>query len=178
MPSHSSSRARKIERLRNKEFREAYVRAMIEHGLAHQIRTLRTSRGWSQEQLAEKVGAKSQSVISRLEDPSYGRHTLQTLEKLGDAFDVALLVKFVSFNRLLTETEDLTPGALDVVGFNDECDAIIEEETEASYLADDLLRGITFNSKSPSEYIKLPRERDMDVSMNGSDQYRNFYVTE
>lgn len=142
MSNPSSYRKNKIERLRDKEFRSAYVRATIEHGLAHQIRALRTARGWSQADLAAKIGAKNQSAISRLEDPSYGRHSLMTIEKLADAFDVALLVKFAPFSRLLDETEDLSPAALNAISFAEECTAMLAKEVNASEIAEDVISGV------------------------------------
>lgn len=154
MPNHLSYKRNKIERLRDKEFRSAYVRATIEHGLAHQIRALRTSRGWSQSDLAKKIGAKNQSAISRLEDPSYGRHSLMTIEKLADAFDVALLVKFVPFSRLLDETEDLSPAALNAISFADECTAMLDKEVNASEIAEDVISGVMLGI-SADEYESL-----------------------
>ena len=46
--------------------------------------------------------------ISRLEDPNYGRYSLKTLKRLARAFDVGLLVRFVSFGELGEWTVNLT----------------------------------------------------------------------
>jgi transcriptional regulator with XRE-family HTH domain len=108
----------KLQRLKRKTFRNAYVRANTEQGIAHQIRIQRQAKGWSQRKLALRIGATRQSAVARLEDPSYGRHTLATLLKLASAFDVALLVKFVSYGRLLSETADLSPAALRAESFD------------------------------------------------------------
>jgi transcriptional regulator with XRE-family HTH domain len=107
----------KLERLRKKAFRDAYVRAHIEQGIAHQIRILRLAKNWSQQKLALQLGSKGQSMIARLEDPSYGRYSLNTLIKLASVFDVALLIKFVPYSRLLWETENPSPKALNVESF-------------------------------------------------------------
>lgn len=112
--------ASKLRRLAKKAFRQEYVRANIEHGIAHQIRLLRTAKKWSQRDLAVRLGAKGQSTIARLEDPSYGRYSLATLIKLSNVFDVALTVKFVSFGKLLAETNDLSPEALRAQSFREE----------------------------------------------------------
>ena len=116
----------KLKRLRKRAFREAYVRANIEQGIAHQIRLLRQARGWSQERLAQEIGATQQSAIARLEDPSYGRYNLSTLRKVASAFDVALFVRFVSYGKLLVETSDLSPDALTPESFEDECPKLLE----------------------------------------------------
>jgi transcriptional regulator with XRE-family HTH domain len=111
----------KLERLSRKTFRDAYVRANVEQGIAHQIRILRQAKGWSQRKLAQRIRASGQSAVARLEDPSYGRFTLTTLLKLAAAFDVALLVKFVPYSKLLAETADLSPEALRAESFASEC---------------------------------------------------------
>jgi len=116
----------KLKRLKTKSFRDAYVQANISHGLAHQIRALRQQRGWSQQDLARKIGASSNSLIARLEDPSYGKHTLTTLQNLASALDVALLVKFTSFGRLLAEVEDVSPRTLGAESFEVEYPKLLE----------------------------------------------------
>lgn len=103
--------------------RDAYVQAEVATALAHQIRAIRLQRGWSQAELARRMGTK-QHVVSRLEDPSYGRHSLQTLMLLSRVFDTGLQVRFVSFVTMLQETfvprheERLVPA------FEDEADQV------------------------------------------------------
>ena len=114
------------------EYRHAYVEAAIEQGLAWQIRTNRKSRGLSQEQLAQQIGTH-QSAISRLEDPSYGSHSIETLLTLASAFDCALSVRFVPFSTLAFESLDLTPSALAAESFDVEW----RESEEGNEEADD-----------------------------------------
>lgn len=90
----------------DKEYREAYMEAAIEQGIAWQIRINRKLRGWSQRELASILGT-GQSAVSRLEDPSYGKHSLETLLKVANAFDCALTVKMVSFSELAYSSERL-----------------------------------------------------------------------
>jgi transcriptional regulator with XRE-family HTH domain len=108
-----------LEDFADKEFRHAFVEENIKTGLALQIRSLREKAGLSQPALARTAG-KTQSVISRLEDPNYGKFTIRTLLDLARAFDVALLVKFVPFSKLLGELKDLSPAALAVNNYDDE----------------------------------------------------------
>jgi transcriptional regulator with XRE-family HTH domain len=112
---------RTIEKLRDKAYRDAYVEAHVNVGIPHQIRALREQEGrkWSQGELGERCG-KPRNVISRLEDPTYGGYTIRTLLQLASAFDVALLVKFVSYSRFLKEFEDVSPSALEVPSFCDD----------------------------------------------------------
>jgi len=44
------------------------------------------------------------SVVSRFEDPSYGKLSLQTLLDLSEAFDVGLSVRFVSLVDMVRQT--------------------------------------------------------------------------
>jgi transcriptional regulator with XRE-family HTH domain len=99
--------------LANKEFRDAYVAEDIRTSISFQIRVLREKRGWSQAELGLRA-AKPQSVIARLEDPDYGRFSLRTLLEMATAFDVGLLVRFVSFSELIRRNADVSPDALAV----------------------------------------------------------------
>jgi hypothetical protein len=106
-------------KLRHKEYRNAYVSEHVRRWIAHQIRALREhpERKWKQGELSNRMG-KPQSVISRLEDPNYGKMTVQTLLEVAAACDVALIIKFVSFERFVGETADLTQSAMQVDSFN------------------------------------------------------------
>ena len=110
----------KINKLKKKSFRDAYVRSHLTHGIAHQIRDLRKQRGWSQSDLANKLGVKSQSTIARMEDPSYGNLSMNTLLKLSSVFDVALSIRFQSYGKFLFEREDLSEKAMQAEGFEDD----------------------------------------------------------
>lgn len=63
--------------------------------VAREIRQLRTARGLTQKQLAEKVGT-TQSVIARLEDADYAGHSLRMLRRIAEALDARLVVRLVS----------------------------------------------------------------------------------
>ena len=114
-----------INRLKSKEFRDAFVKAHLTQGLAYQIRDLRIQRGWTQKELAEKLGLKGQSAVARMEDPSYGKLSLATLIKLSGIFDVALSVRFQSYGKFLMDREDLSQKALQAESFENEIPKII-----------------------------------------------------
>jgi transcriptional regulator with XRE-family HTH domain len=97
--------------LESKAYRDAYVLEHIKNGIAFQIRTLREDRDWTQGDLGGAMG-KPRNVVSRIEDPNYGKTTLTTLREVAAAFDVGLLVKFVPFSRLVREYEDVSPARL------------------------------------------------------------------
>jgi transcriptional regulator with XRE-family HTH domain len=117
-----------LKKLTNKEYRDAYATEHVQTSLPFQIRALREQRGWTQARLAVEAGT-TQTAVSRIEDPEYGRLSLNTLYKLASAFDVALLVKFVPFSRLLEEFKDVSVEALAVESFNDELPKLEEKAT-------------------------------------------------
>jgi transcriptional regulator with XRE-family HTH domain len=89
----------------------------VRTGISYQIRALRAQRGWSQKKLAEEIG-KPQSVVSRLEDPDYGKLSVQTLLEVASAFDVALLIQYVNFPEFLKRTRDVSQEALRADSFD------------------------------------------------------------
>lgn len=101
------------KKLKKKAYRDAYVGEHVRRWIAHQIRSLRDKKEWSQGELSRRM-EKPQSVISRLEDPSYGKMTVNTLLEVASTFDVALLIKFVDYPTFLNETADLSPRAMQV----------------------------------------------------------------
>ncbi len=74
--------------------------------LAEDIIRLRVNRGWSQKELAKKLGTW-QANVSRLEH-GQANPTLQTLRKLSEVFEVELVVR-------LSEARQMPPHYPDVV---------------------------------------------------------------
>jgi transcriptional regulator with XRE-family HTH domain len=87
----------------DREYREAYLEASIEQGIAWQIRINRQKRGLTQKDLAKTLKTR-QSAISRLEDPEHGAYNLKTLIEIAKAFDCALSVKYIPYSRLAEES--------------------------------------------------------------------------
>lgn len=67
--------------------------------IARKIYGLRTKAKLSQEELAKKVGT-TQSVISRLEDADYDRHSLAMLRRIASALGKRVEIRFVSGHKL------------------------------------------------------------------------------
>lgn len=104
---------------RKKEYRQAYMEAAIEQGIAWQIKINREKRNLTQRELAEMIGSQ-QSAVSRAEDPSYGRHSLETLVKMANAFGCALRVRFVPYSALMKDSGDLSPTSLYAASYDEE----------------------------------------------------------
>lgn len=113
MTTTSARREQIAASLQDKEYRDLFVAEEIDTGLPFQIRALRKDRGWSQRELAERVGM-TQEGVSRLENLNYGRFTIATLKRLASVFDVALVVRFEPFSRLVDWTASLSPEDLAV----------------------------------------------------------------
>lgn len=110
-----------VAKLQDKKYRDAYVRATITHGLAHQIRVNREQRNLSQQSLAQKCGGRTTQVgISRLEDPAYGKFTLNSVLKVASALDVAVLVRLVPFSKFLLEMADKSVPGLYTKSFSED----------------------------------------------------------
>ena len=62
--------------------------------VAQRIYQLRTEAGFTQADLARRVGTR-QSVISRLEDADYRGHSLRMLERVAEALDCRVQIGFV-----------------------------------------------------------------------------------
>jgi transcriptional regulator with XRE-family HTH domain len=140
-----TSRKKLLTKLRNKTYRDAYIEEHVKTSLPIQVRTLREQREWTQSQLAQ-ASKTTQTVISRLEDPDYGNLSVNSLLKLASGFDVALLVKFVPYSRLLEEFKDVSPGAITAQSFNEEIEKLTEWTDEEIPSADLLYMGIATQS--------------------------------
>lgn len=101
------------------EYRHAFVEEKIRTGLAVQIKAIREQRKMNQTVFARAL-QKSQSWVSRLEDPNQPIPTIPTLLILAKAFDVDLDVRFVPFSEMLTRLSHLTPQGHEVPSFKDD----------------------------------------------------------
>ena len=111
-----------LEKLKSKKFRDAFRSSSVRYRVALQIRALRKRLFDSQRALGQATG-KPANVISRLENPNYGKLTIQTLLELAAAFDVGLIVKFSSFSEVVENSEDFDEISLLVPQFTSELEA-------------------------------------------------------
>ncbi len=106
-PANSLKLKRVAAKLRDKSYRDAYVGARARRFLAHQLRLLRGEM--SQAEFGKLIG-KPQSVVSRWEDPAYGKMTLASLLEVAAQLDRALVVQFMDWPDFISLCEDQDPA--------------------------------------------------------------------
>ena len=97
------------KKLRSKKYRDSYLSSHTRMFLANQIASMRGEM--SQKEFRELLG-KPQPIVSRLQNPDYGKYTLQTLLDISSKLDVALIVRFVDYPTFMTFTNDFSDEAL------------------------------------------------------------------
>jgi len=113
------SKATLLEKLTDKEYRDALISEEIDMGLPMQLRAMREARGWKQSYVAEKTGTK-QPRFSLMEKPGYGNFSLNTLKKIASIFDVGLIVSFVPYSEMIDFVEGMGPKRMMMPSFADE----------------------------------------------------------
>lgn len=73
-------------------YRKSFARAVQQIDLAVLVREMRESASLTQSELAKRVGT-TQSVIARLEDAEYTRHSLTMLERVAVACGMGLKLR-------------------------------------------------------------------------------------
>lgn len=112
-----STRQQLIQRLREKSRRDNFINNVLGTTLSAQVFGMRKSRDWSQTELAKRAGTGWRQ-IALLEDTDDERYSLATLKKVACAFDVALMVKFVSYSELIDWHLGFSESDLSVLSFD------------------------------------------------------------
>ena len=119
------------KKLKNKKFRDAFVAAQFKRSIPFQITAIRKKLGWSQEQLA-KAAKLTQGVISRAENPDYGNLTFNSVLRIAAGLDVAVIIEFVPFSKLLEVFENRSED-LAAATFEEEDKALSRNEIAANH---------------------------------------------
>lgn len=81
------------EESKDAEFGKSFRGELERTRIALEIVYYREKAGFTQEDLAEKIGT-SQSAIARLENPDYKGYSVSVLRKIADVLDLELTVSF------------------------------------------------------------------------------------
>jgi len=101
-----------LSKLRDRKYRNLFIAGQIKTGIPFQIRALRAARGnMTQKELGERTRLP-QTVVSRIENGCGSSLTIKTLQKLAEAFDVALVVRFEPIDKLADWVNSLSPEAM------------------------------------------------------------------
>ena len=120
-----------FEKLKDQAYRTAFVASQINIGIPFQIRALLKSRpGWTQQKLAAKTGML-QPRISGLMTPGRVRPNIETLRRVAEAFDCALIVRFAPFSELARWSEEFEPDSFTIPSFDDDI-GFIERKSSKS----------------------------------------------
>ncbi len=104
----------------SKKFRHEWMSEKLKECIALQIRQIRLQRGWTQCELAQKIGTR-QSVISMYEDPKRrGWHRISTLIKLAAAFNCALMIQFTSWTKFMQHVLVITGGGIKILPLSED----------------------------------------------------------
>lgn len=103
LSSSTSKRKNLVSELKDPIYRRAFIEAHAKDTIAFQLRQMRETRGWTQVELAVNAfgDPKLQSMVSRLENPDYGKYSVTTLLNLANVFDVGLVVRFAPFSEVV-----------------------------------------------------------------------------
>jgi transcriptional regulator with XRE-family HTH domain len=115
-----SARSELLESLRDRNYRNEFVKERVRSSIALQIQALRLQRNkMTQKELGEALGM-AQAWVSKLEDPDYGKMSVATLLRLAEAFDIDLEIKFRPFSKTLDSLPGQGPDYFDVPSFDEE----------------------------------------------------------
>lgn len=83
------------QKLKDENWKKGFEEEFIKLSIAEEIIRLRKAAGFTQKELAERIGS-SASAISRYENTAYDRYEVQTLLKIANACNSWLKISFVS----------------------------------------------------------------------------------
>lgn len=133
----------------DEQYRHSYVATHTRQFLARQMHAFRGDK--TQSEFGKLLG-KPQSVVSRLEDPGYGKWTLQTLFEVARKLDVAVEVRFVDFPTFFKTSGDMSDDAV--------CPSAYDQQAIDRLAAD----AETPSSGSAAGFLKLVEQANAQVT--------------
>ena len=142
------------ESFADSEYRHAYAASFLNTSIAAQIKALRDARNWTQEELGSRAGMRQESIC-RLENVNYSGWSINSLRRLAEAFDLALVVKFESFGNLLQDIVSLNKETLIRPSFAD--DPAFQEREQQAPSAGDKLAQVYFPGNPINSRLRIAK---------------------
>ena len=162
-------------KLRDKAYRDGYTESQLSIEVPFQIRAIRKARGWTQAQLAQRSGIL-QARISHLEQPGRDPLSLRTLYRLAAAFDVGLLVQFVSFSELVRREVAFDPETFRVPSFAEDRIERVVQTSDISVTTKSYATNLKLELKVQVPSIESVQIRDL-FFQSPETQIRNVILT-
>jgi transcriptional regulator with XRE-family HTH domain len=142
----------------SKEYRHSFVDEAIRSGLAAQIRAMRGDR--TQIEFAKDIG-KTQSWVTRLEDPNAPLPTIPTLLGIAEALDINLEVRFSSFSELVERLLFMGNDSFNIPSFHSDTGLAMVSPTPFSTVSLSIL-----GKPKTANVIAFPKNRDARILTN------------
>lgn len=143
---------RLLHELQDREYREGYDEALLDHVIASQIKVIREQRDLTQTGLAKAAGMK-QSRISEIEDEDYGSWSINTLRRVAHALGVRLRVYMEEWSTILEDVERSDRNDLERRRFED--DPVFRLGPKALKNADEIVKA-TISMAQTTQAIAFP----------------------
>lgn len=166
-----------LDELRDDEVRDGFAADHVKTRLALLIKALRDQRDWSQAELGRRMG-KPQNVVSRLEDPDYGKMSLQTLLEVASAFKLPLYIDLPEWDEWFRLMADMSARTMERKAFD--ADYLIGLEQEESHNLPDkpnvvaeppvpqLTEGVYIVNVSEPSGVAITQNTELNVNTFGS----------
>lgn len=99
----------RVDKLKNKDFRNSYIESKNMLFLSMQIKAMRGKM--TQKKFAEKLGI-SQQLVSAFENGQRYNMTLSSIFNIAEKMDCAVIVRFVSLDKFIEASDDYSEDAI------------------------------------------------------------------